>query len=68
VFGLVVTGGVRLGDIESGSVAALTTPRFSWVSGGLACMAGVGVVMVAFPELARFDAQARGAELAPAAT
>ena len=59
VFGLVVTGGVRLGDIESGSVAALTSPRFSVVSGGLACIAGVGVVLVAFPALARFDAFAR---------
>ncbi len=56
VFGLVVTGGVRLGDIESGSVAALTTARFSWISGGIACIAGVGLVVAAFPELARFDA------------
>jgi len=68
VFGLVVTGGVRLGDIESGTVAALTTPRVSWISGGLACIAGVGVVLVAFPGLARFDAQQRTAELAPAPT
>ena len=68
VFGLVVTGGVRLGDIESGTVAALTTPRVAWVSGGLACIAGVGVVLVAFPGLARFDAQQRTAELAPAPT
>ena len=49
MFGLVVTGGVRLGDIESGTVAALSTPRFAVVSGGLACIAGVGVVLVAFP-------------------
>ena len=56
VFTLVVSGGVRLGDIESGTVASLTTPRFSVLSGGLACLAGVGVVMFAFPHLARFDA------------
>jgi hypothetical protein len=56
VFGLVVTGGVRLGDIESGSVAALSSARFAVVSGGLACIASVGVVLFAFPALARFDA------------
>jgi Transmembrane secretion effector len=56
VFGLVVTGGVRLGDIESGTVASLTAPRISVLSGGLACMASVGFVLAAFPGLARFDA------------
>jgi hypothetical protein len=56
VFGLVVTGGVRLGDIESGTVASVTTPRFTVISGGLACIAGVGVVLLAFPRLASFDA------------
>jgi hypothetical protein len=66
VFGLVVTGGVRLGDIESGTVAAITSPRFAVVSGGLACIAGVGVVTVAFPALARFDAFDRTHALAPA--
>ena len=68
VFGLVVTAACASGDIESGTVAALTTPRVAWVSGGLACIAGVGVVLVAFPGLARFDAQQRTAELAPAPT
>ncbi len=58
VFGIVVTGGARLGDIEAGEVAALTSPRFSVVSGGLACFVGVGAVMVMFPALARFDAHA----------
>ena len=67
VFGLVVTGGVRLGDIESGTVAALTSTRFSVLSGGLACIAGVGLVVAAFPALARFDAQQRAPDLAPAA-
>ena len=36
----VVTGGPRLGDFESGAVAALTTPEFAVVSGGLACIVG----------------------------
>jgi len=55
VFSLVVTSGPRLGDVESGSVAALTTPRFSVVSGGLACIVSVGLVLFAFPKLRRFD-------------
>jgi MFS family permease len=36
----VVAGGPRLGDLESGLVAALTSIRFSVVSGGLACIGG----------------------------
>jgi predicted MFS family arabinose efflux permease len=71
VFSLVVTSGPRLGDVESGTVAGLTSPRFSVASGGLACIAGVAVVVAAFPALARFDAeevlaQERGAARAPA--
>jgi MFS family permease len=58
VFSLVVTGGPRLGDVESGSVAALGGVRFSIVSGGLACIAGVGLIMLAFPALLRYDADA----------
>src|SRR5262245_9295744 len=57
VFSLVVTSGPRLGDVESGTVAGLTSPRFSVTSGGLLCIAGVAVVVVAFPALARFDAE-----------
>jgi hypothetical protein len=47
----VVTGGPRLGDLESGAVAALTSPRFSVVSGGVACMVGAGVIARLIPEL-----------------
>jgi len=54
VFSLVVTSGPRLGDIESGAVAGATGPRFSVISGGLACLAGVGVIVLAFPGLRRF--------------
>jgi MFS family permease len=56
VYSLVVTSGPRLGDIESGSVAALAGARFSVVSGGLVCVAGVALVLVAFPALLRYDA------------
>jgi MFS family permease len=55
VFSLVVTGGPRLGDVESGTVAALVSPAFSVVSGGLACIAAAGLVAVFFPELAAYD-------------
>ncbi|MCW2983526.1 MAG: transporter, partial [Conexibacter sp.] len=57
VFMLVVTSGPRLGDVESGSVAALAGVRASVISGGLACVAGVGLILVAFPALLRFDAE-----------
>jgi predicted MFS family arabinose efflux permease len=50
----VVTGGPRLGDLESGAVSAATTPRFSVVSGGILCVAGVGVLARLLPELRRW--------------
>ena len=36
-------------------MAALTTPRISVSSGGLACVAGVGLIVLAFPALAAYD-------------
>jgi MFS family permease len=68
VFMLVVASGPRLGDVEAGTVAALTSVRFSVVSGGVACLAGVALVVLAFPALAKYDATAqREAEPEPAA-
>jgi MFS family permease len=55
VFSLVVASGPRLGDIESGTVAAVATPRASVISGGVACVASVAAVAALFPELARYD-------------
>jgi MFS family permease len=55
VFSLVVTSGPRLGDVEAGTVASLTSPRFSVLSGGLACVVCAGMVVAAFPALARYD-------------
>jgi MFS family permease len=66
VYSLVVTSGPRLGDIESGSVAGAAGIRFSVISGGLACLAGVALVLFAFPALLRYDADALVA--APART
>jgi MFS family permease len=56
VFSLVVTSGPRLGDLESGLVAGLAGALNSVVIGGAACLVGVGACLVAFPELARYDA------------
>ena len=55
VFSLVVTSGPRLGDVEAGTVASLTSPRFSVLSGGVACVVCAGLVVAAFPALARYD-------------
>jgi predicted MFS family arabinose efflux permease len=53
---MVVVGGPRLGDVEAGLVAQLTTPVISVVSGGLACLAGVGLLAVLVPQFARYRA------------
>jgi MFS family permease len=47
----VVTGGPRVGDAESGIVAAATSPAFAVVSGGVACMAGALAIGRFMPEL-----------------
>jgi MFS family permease len=51
---LVVTGGPRLGDLEAGLVAQAFSPTISVISGGLACVVGVGVIALLVPELARY--------------
>jgi len=56
-YSLVVTGGPRLGDIESGLVAGATSAATSLLTGGLACIVGAATVVVAFPALARYDSQ-----------
>ena len=56
IFGLVATGGPRVGDVEAGAVAALAGVRTSVVSGGIACVVGVALVAVSLPALARYDA------------
>jgi MFS family permease len=45
----------------TGTVAALTSAQFSVVSGGLACLASVGVIALAFPQLAAYDGEQVGA-------
>jgi MFS family permease len=56
--GFVVGVGVpRLGDVRAGVVAALTSPVFSAVSGGLACLAGVALLAWAVPAFRRYEAK-----------
>ena len=50
---MVVTTGPRLGDLESGAVAAVTNPVFSVVSGGVACLVGAGLIALLMPALRR---------------
>ena len=57
VFTVVVAGGPRLGDLEAGAVASVSTPTISVVSGGLACIAGVLLLAAAVPRFLRYDAR-----------
>ncbi|GAA1232369.1 MFS transporter [Kitasatospora nipponensis] len=57
IFIVVVAGGPRLGDFESGTVAALTTPAVSVISGGLACVACVLLLAARRPAFLRYDAR-----------
>jgi predicted MFS family arabinose efflux permease len=53
---MVVVGGPRLGDVESGLVAQLVSPVFSVVSGGMACVAGVALLASTVPQFRRYHA------------
>jgi MFS family permease len=58
---MVVTTGPRLGDLEAGAVAALVSPVFSVVSGGIACVAGIAVLATLLPEMRHYrGGSARG--------
>jgi len=54
--GLAVWGtGPSVGNAEAGFVAALTSIRTSIVAGGIACIAGAGVLALALPRYRRYD-------------
>jgi MFS family permease len=54
----VVATGPSLGDLEAGVVASLTgSLTFAIVSGGLACIGGVGVLAWLVPQFHRYDAR-----------
>ncbi len=50
----VVSGGPRLGDLESGAVASAAGIEVSVVSGGLACIAGAMVLACLLPAFRRY--------------
>lgn len=52
----VVAGGPRLGDFEAGAVASVTSPQFSVVSGGLACVLGALLIARRVPAYNRYEA------------
>jgi MFS family permease len=58
VFSLVISSGPRLGDLESGLVAGLVGALNAVVIGGIGCVVGVGVTVLAFPQLAAYEADA----------
>lgn len=58
----VVAGGPRLGDLEAGVVAAVTSVRFSVVSGGLACVLGALAIARWAPEFAGYQYLPDGAD------
>lgn len=58
----VVAGGPRLGDLEAGVVAALTSVRISVISGGLACVLGALGVAKWAPAFVRYQPVAESDE------
>jgi len=52
-----VTSAPRLGNLEAGGLASLTSIRFSVVSGGVACVAGCLLLVAAIPSLIRYEAK-----------
>jgi MFS family permease len=58
----VVSGGPRLGDLESGAVASVAGIEISIVSGGLACVAGALVLAGLLPAFRRYRSPDPGTE------
>ena len=50
----VVSGGPRIGDFEAGAVASVTSPQFSVVSGGVACIVGALAIARKMPVLRHY--------------
>jgi len=53
---IIGTGGAPLGNVEAGTVASLTTPAVSAVSGGLGCLAIAALIGLLYPAFARYRA------------
>lgn len=57
VYTVVVVGGPRLGDLRAGAVAAVAGTTVAWVSGGVACVVGLLVMVVFVPAFVRYVPQ-----------
>jgi len=70
---IIGAGGGPLGNVEAGTVASLTTPAVSAVSGGLGCLALAVLIGLFFPAFTRYQARPaaslppRAAPVAPVA-
>ncbi len=53
---IIGAGGGPLGNVEAGTVASLTTPAVSAVSGGLGCLALAVLIGLFFPAFTRYQA------------
>jgi MFS family permease len=57
----IIGAGAGFGNVEAGTVASLTSPAFSAVSGGIGCFVGAIGVALAFPAFRRYHAQSTDA-------
>ena len=55
IHSLVVTGGPRLGDLESAAVASVIGPSAAVVVGGVLTLGGLGVIMRRMPEFGQLE-------------
>ena len=53
--GVFIAGGPNLGQVRAGAVAALVSPQFAVISGGLACVLSAFAVAIWAPELPRYE-------------
>jgi MFS family permease len=53
---LVGASGPELGNFRAGAVASATSPAFSAVAGGLACVGGCGLIALLIPALVKYRA------------
>src|SRR5207247_1466976 len=59
IHGVFVIGGPNLGQVRAGAVAALVSPQFSVITGGLACVLSAIAVALWAPELPRCEHKAQ---------
>ena len=55
IYGLFVTLGPTLGQARAGAVGALVSPKFSVISGGLACAAVAALIALLVPQLRSYE-------------